>query len=318
MYGEKKNILLITFDNWGYNQYIANALEQKSYNVKHVNFHNFEYIYPDFTHKAFNFVTKNLGIINLKHIHYNEIIMDEIKYFDNVDTVIYIKADFLSKQTIEAINQKAKKSVLLINDSISRYPNTKNILDLFDKVFSFEKKDCEKYDLIFKPNFIYKTIDTVTTHFKYKVFNISSYDKRFPAIKKIAESLYKLKLKSKIIIFSSKENTDPYLEFSKCTLSISDINRMMEESEMILDVNRNQQEGLSFRVFESLGLKKKLITTNPDIMTYDFYNPENIFVIEDIENIEIPQSFLKKPYTDIPQDILDKYLVENWVDDLVK
>lgn len=315
---DRKNILLITFDNWGYNQYIADALDKKSYEVKHVNFHSFEYTYPDFTHKAFNFFTKNLGIVNLKHIHYNDIITDEIKDMNDIETVIYIKADFLSKQTIEAINQKARKSVLLINDSISRYPNTKNILGLFDKVFSFEKKDCEKYGLIFKPNFIYKTIDTVSKHFKYKVFNISSYDKRFPAIKKIAEALYNLKIKSRIIIFSSKENNEPYLEFSKCTYSIDEINDLLEESEIMLDVNRNQQEGLSFRVFESLGLKKKLITTNPDIVTYDFYNPENIFVIEDIDNIQIPQSFLKMPYKDVPQEILNKYLVENWVDDLIK
>ncbi|MDP9957806.1 23S rRNA U2552 (ribose-2'-O)-methylase RlmE/FtsJ [Epilithonimonas hungarica] len=317
MHEDKKNILLITFDNWGYNQYIADALEKKSYRVKHVNFHSFEYTYPDFTHKAFNFITKNLGIVNLKHIHYNDIITDEIKNINNIETVIYIKADFLSKQTIETINQKAKKSVLLINDSINRYPNTKNILGLFDKVFSFERKDCDKYDLIFKPNFIYKTIDKIPKHFKYKVFNISSYDKRFPVIKKIAEALYDLNIKSKIVIFSSKENNDPYLEFSKCTLSISEINALMEESEIILDVNRNQQEGLSFRVFESLGLKKKLITTNPDIVTYDFYNPENIFVIEDVDNIKIPQSFLQSPYKVIPQEILDKYLVENWVDELI-
>lgn len=317
MQKNKKLILLITYDNWGYNQYIADALEKKSYEVKHINFHSFKYKYPGFSHKALNFFTKNLGIANLKHIHYNETILNEIKNLKAIDTAIYIKADFLSQQTIEAINKKAHKSVLIINDSINRYPKTKNILSLFDKVFSFEKKDCKKYDLHFKTNFIYKTVTKTVLKYKYKVFNISSYDKRFPIVKKIAETLYNMDVKSKIIIFTSKENNEPYIEFSKCTLSISDINHLLEQSEIMLDINRSNQQGLSFRVFESLGLKKKLITTNTDIINYDFYNPENIFVIDDIEDIKITDHFFETSYIDIPQDVLNKYLIDNWVDELV-
>lgn len=318
MQEHKKIILLITYDNWGFNQYIADALEKKNYNVKHINFHSFRYKYPSFFHKIFNFFIKNLGIANLKKIHYNQIILDEIKNIASIDTSIYIKADFLSNKTIEAVNKKSRQSVLVISDSINRYPQTKNIISLFSKVFSFEKKDCEKYNLRFKTNFIYKTVDNPPQDFKYKVFNISSFDKRFPIIKKIAEALYQMNIKSKIIIFTSKKNEEPYLEFSKKTLSIEENNQLLEESEIMLDVSRIGQEGLSFRVFESLGLKKKLITTNKDIVNYDFYNPENIYVIEDINDIKIPAAFFKKPYIDIPPNILNKYLIENWVDELVE
>lgn len=313
----KKLILLITYDNWGYNQYIADALEKKSYTVKHINFHSFRYKYPSLGHKIFNFFTKNLKIVNLKHVHYNNIILNELKNIDFIDTSIYIKADFLAKKTINAINKKSGKSVLIISDSINRYPKTKNILSLFDKVFSFEKKDCKKYHLRFKTNFIYKTTEEKTDNYIYKVFNISSYDNRFPIIRKIAKALYDLKVNSKIIIFTSKENKEPYIEFSKKPLSIDEINDFLDKSEIMLDVSRNVQQGLSFRVFESLGLKKKLITTNTDIVNYDFYNPENILVIEDISNIIISETFLNKPYQEVPKDILHKYLIENWVEDLV-
>ena len=86
----------------------------------------------------------------------------------------------------------------------------------------------------------------------------------------------------------------------------------------MLDVSRAGQQGLSFRVFESMGLKKKLITTNTDVVTYDFYNPENIFVITDINDIQIPESFFSTPYVDIPKNISDKYLIDNWVDELIE
>lgn len=313
----KKLILLITYDNWGYNQYIADALEKKSYEVKHINFHSFRYKYPSFRHKALNFFTKNLGISNLKHIHYNEIILNELKDIQSIDTAIYIKADFLSPATIQAINKKSRKSVFIISDSINRYPKTKKILSLFDKVFSFEKKDCEKYHLNFKTNFIYKAIDRVPSIYKYKVFNISSYDNRFPVLEKIAKALYRMKINSKIIVFKPKRNSEPYLEFTNSPLPISKINTYMEESEIMLDVSRNRQQGLSFRVFESMGLKKKLITTNTDIVTYDFYNPKNIFIITDLNNIHIPESFFNTPYVEVPKNISDKYLIDNWVDELI-
>ncbi|WP_295221166.1 hypothetical protein [uncultured Chryseobacterium sp.] len=315
---EKKNILLITYDNWGYNQYIADALERKSFTVKHINFHSFRYKYPSFRHKALNFFTKNLGISNLKHIHYNEIILKEIRDLKSIDTSIYIKADFLSPETIQAINKKSRRSVFIISDSINRYPKTKKILSLFDKVFSFEKKDCKRYNLDFKTNFIYKTVDNTLLSYKYKVFNISSYDKRFPILEKIAKALYQMRINSKIIVFKPKKNSGPHLEFISAPLSISEINAFMEESEIMLDVSRAGQQGLSFRVFESMGLKKKLITTNTDIVTYDFYNPENIFVVNDINNIQIPASFFTTPYTEIPKEIFNKYLIDNWVDELVE
>lgn len=314
----KKLILLITYDNWGYNQYIADALEKKSYEVKHINFHSFRYKYPSFRHKALNFFTKNLGISNLKHIHYNDVILNEIRDMESIDAAIYIKADFLSPATIRAINKKSRRSVFIISDSINRYPKTKKILSLFDKVFSFEKKDCERYHLNFKTNFIYKTVDNVPLNYKYKVFNISSYDKRFPVLEKIAKALYRMKINSKIIVFKPKKKSEPYLEFVGTPLPIAEINAFMEESEILLDVSRAGQQGLSFRVFESMGLRKKLITTNTDIVTYDFYNPENIFVITDVNNIRIPESFFKTPYADIPKNIFNKYLIDNWVEELIE
>lgn len=313
----KKTILLITYDNWGFNQYIADALEVKGYEVKHINFHHFRYTYPNIGYKTLNFFTKNTGLLNLKHIHYNDVILKELEDFQKIDISIYIKADFLSPKTIEAINKKSEKSVLIISDSINRYPKTKNILSLFDQVFSFEKKDCEKYNLIFKTNFIYKYAENSTAEFKYKVFNISSLDNRFPVFQKIAKYLHELNIKYKIIIFTSKKKDDPYLEFSKTTLSIAENNALLAESEIMLDVHRSKQQGLSFRVFESLGLQKKLITTNTDIVYYDFYNPVNIHVIEDVENLSIPNSFFETDYAKIPEEILKKYLIENWVDELI-
>lgn len=86
----------------------------------------------------------------------------------------------------------------------------------------------------------------------------------------------------------------------------------MKDSTIMIDIQRPEQVGLTFRVFESLGYRKKLITTNKDVVNYDFYNPNNILVL-DPENIKIPESFLESEYQEVPEEIFNKYQIKNWV-----
>ena len=76
------------------------------------------------------------------------------------------------------------------------------------------------------------------------------------------------------------------------------------------------QIGLTIRVFEALGAEKKLITTNTDIVNYDFYCEENIYVYDGMFDLEAP--FFKMPYKKIEQDIYEKYSLRNWLSILLR
>ena len=89
------------------------------------------------------------------------------------------------------------------------------------------------------------------------------------------------------------------------------------DSKIILDIAHPHQKGLSFRPYETIGLRKKLITTNKDIVNYDFYNPNNIFVIEDIDNITIPLEFFKTDYQEIDIKLREKYHIKNWIHNII-
>ena len=58
-----------------------------------------------------------------------------------------------------------------------------------------------------------------------------------------------------------------------------------------------------------------MITTNKDIVNYDFYNRNNICVI-DRKNITIPISFFDNEYENNDKEILYKYSVKGWIDDV--
>ena len=84
---------------------------------------------------------------------------------------------------------------------------------------------------------------------------------------------------------------------------------------MILDLVRDNQIGLSFRVFEAMAFQKKLITSNKSIKNYDFYNPKNILIV-DKSNLVFDNSFFETKYEPLPDDIYRKYTLDSWVENI--
>ncbi len=314
-------ITLISFDNWGFNQHIAKALEHNNHKVNHIDFSKFKYKYPTFLHRLYNFFLKILFKKNLKTKFYGNCIIDELKKNNEPqDLILTIKGDFIAPEFAIQIKNYTKKSVAFFNDNTKRCPKIIRVLPCFDEVFSFEKEDCKKYNLKFKTNFIYNYEENVNFEKKsdFEVFNISSYGKRSDLIIKIAEKLSLLEIPYKFYIFDKKKKiiNNSLINSIQETIPLSVVNKYIEKSNVLLDIHRENQNGLSFRVFESMGLHKKLITTNSDIKNYDFYNENNILII-DSKKPEIPLEFIKKPYIEIPENILNNYKISGWFTKLI-
>ena len=190
----------------------------------------------------------------------------------------------------------------------------KGMLPVFDRVYSFEKNDVERFNLQFITNFIYKENPLNSNKMSFSAFNISSYDVRIRIIEKIALALDKKAPNYKIISVgkTKKLATDTtQIIYTRAKMSLTEVNDSIAQSVALIDVNRKDQHGLTFRVFESLGCHKKLITTNKDIVNYDFYKPENILII-DPENIVIPEGFFTTAYQPIAPEIYNKYGLDYW------
>ena len=71
------------------------------------------------------------------------------------------------------------------------------------------------------------------------------------------------------------------------------------------------------RSIEILGLQRKLITTNKDIQNYDFYNKNNIFIL-DRANPVMDMDFFKAPYEKLNEKLYGKYSLENWILEVLK
>ena len=316
IYPKPMRITLISLDNWGFNNHIATTLENEGHTVRHIDFNTFTYKYPSFFHKIQNSIFKTIFKKNLKNLYYGKEIIKRLKENNEIqDIILTIKGDFIDPKSILEFKKFTKKSVGFFNDNTNRCPKIKRVIACFDEVFSFEKDDCEKYDLKFATNWIYNSMaaENNDKSFDYSAFNISSKDKRLPILLRIADNLTSQGINYKFIIYDKKYKAkDQKITYINNHISLNNVNQYISQSKVLLDINRSGQTGLTFRVFESLGLQKKLITTNSDIKNYDFYNPNNIFVINE-RSPEVPVTFFENEYEKIPEEIYKKYTLNGWV-----
>ena len=307
-------ITIISFDNWGFNDHIATALKKDGHSVRHINFNDFTYKYPNILYRYYNFILKTIVKKNIKNIHSGNEILKRLKENNEIqDIILTIKGDFIDPKSILNFKKYTKKSIAYFNDGTNRCPKITRVIPNFDEVYSFEKEDCKKFNLKFMTNWIYPIQSKIKKNTDYQIFNISSKDKRSHIISKITSVLKEKNINYKIIVFDKKnKNRDPNIEYTTKHIPLSEVNTYIRNAQVLLDISRKGQKGLTFRVFESIGLEKKLITTNADIKNYDFYNPNNILIIDE-RKPDIPLDFFNNEYEKIPEEILKKYTLEEWI-----
>lgn len=248
----------------------------------------------------------------------------------NYDFVFVIKGNYISREAMEIIKRKNQSAlfILYLWDSMKRIPNFSNISFFFHKIYSFDRMDCqENSSLIFEPLFYrneYENIATIKSKFEYDLSFIGWYHSdRLRILKNIAQSLnqqdltYYFKLYTGFFSFfihtlfgGELKNNKEFLIFKP--IKANESNSVIMKSSCILDIAHPLQSGLTIRTIEMLGAQKKLITTNNDIINYDFYNSKNIFVI-DRESPVLDLDFFKLPIVPTHDDIRENYRLENWL-----
>lgn len=311
-----KRITLIYPFAYGYIDFVVNELQSYAdIIVTDIKTDSIKYKYPNLVSKIWNGITKVIGKNKKKEFFKNQI-LEKIK--EKQDIIFIIRPDLIEDSLLKKLKEKTNRFIAYYYDSCKKYPRQLEIADVFDEIYSYEKDDIEKYGFIETTNFIYDE-QIESREIEYDIFNISSFDSRINEIDKISKQLSDNGFKINFILFWFEKLNYPYLTSITEYLSLNETKQLMSQSKAMIDFQRDDQKGLSFRTFESLGYRKKLITTNSSVKNYDFYNPNNILVIES-ENLDIEKLilFLETPYTEISRETLDKYTVGKFVKKIFK
>lgn len=164
--------------------------------------------------------------------------------------------------------------------------------------------------------------------YKYDLCCIAGFNEtRYSFIKKIEESNPNLKMYVRLYIgkklFSYKKALHPLYRkldmnwISFVSLSPKEVAKINMVSRIILDYTAKNQIGLSMRTIEAIGLRRKLITNNNAVKSYDFCNENNVYCIDaGCNDLLIPSNWISEKYTE-NESIRCKYSIKEWMNILL-
>lgn len=184
----------------------------------------------------------------------------------------------------------------------------------FVHVYSFDKNDCRKYGFTFSPMiYDFNASKKNAIEFKYDVIFVGYAKNR---VKMLTELYNQLKAASAKIYFYVLDNvntTEPVpFELKKEYLNYEEYRNLMLSSKAVLDIVQDGQIGLTIRTMETICFEKKLITNNKDIMNYNFYDNNNIFVIG-VDSLDNLATFINTPFKKISEELIREYNFVDWV-----
>lgn len=227
------------------------------------------------------------------------------KKLDNYDTIIFFDNGF-SSLVSKYIKRKNKKIRLIlwfwnpVKEESEKFLKDKNI----DEIWTYDKKDAKNYNLKYNTQFYYTEKDDNKYETKQDIIFLGTNKGRKKYIEELKEECKDYNIKLQAFIIESPKDYVPYEQYIK----------YVKESRAILELIVGDIKGLTLRTMEALFLKKKLITNNKDLKNYEFYNSNNIYILENEEkDIKKLKEFMDKPYIEIDKDIIEYYDFNHWI-----
>jgi len=319
-----KKILLYMTDFYKYYKDISKALEKKGYEV--------HWIKDRVDRTFFDRVKLRVNCEALADKSFSQLKnnLERVKSTNFSKVIIIFGGKYIRIRHVEYLKQlySSAEFVYYAWDSLKFFPKIADILPYFDRIYSFDKNDCSKFGMEFLPLFYtFFKENNVNTKYDYcsvmtfsreKVENYDIIKELLPENSNGYQFLY-LPYKSTYffnkIFYRKLFKKYRMKDFNFKPLSREENDNIINESKVVLDCPLKGQNGLTIRTFNALAHKKKLITTNANILDFDFYCDDNILIIDD-NTQQIPLSFFKTPFNE-KFALSQMYSIDSFVDVLL-
>lgn len=261
-------------------------------------------------------------------LHFEKVIEAARKH--PISEILVIKGTALSVASIRRMREAFPKArfTLYFWDSYKNMPADSHAkVGLFDRAFTFDPVDAKNdLRLEYQPLFyldeyahlpdVAKDIDLFffgTIHSdRYKV--LTQLEKSLPAHVKVKKILY---FPSRLVYWGRRV-FDPSFwgarksEFIFKPVPKAELRDLLARSRAVIDIERPIQSGLTMRTLETVGARKKLVTTNPFAQQSDIYKPGNVLVIQRAA-MSVPQDFFDLPFESLGPEVEAKYSLAGWL-----
>jgi hypothetical protein len=342
-------ILLITPVFYGVEKKIKSVLEESGNEVCWFENKSMNFDYHGSNSKL-KFIRKIYYFLFIPHIRY---IKREFKKIGNTrfDMIFSINGHIICPYLFRKLRSKNSKlfSVLYLWDSFSMYNWTKE-LTYFDKVYTFDRADADKLGLLYKPNFYLKNNESIIKEVRFDLFFVGKFTPyRLSILDKISAESEKYDFKSFMKLWPAFRIFPHYyiiyrllkllnlkniwirsflLNYEACegylkracilteSLDFEDIQNFAYLSNVIIDIPFQGQTGYTHRFIEALANGKKVITTNSNIKTENFYNSDQIKFI-DLINPEFDYKWTKEEMHFPVPEFLNGLDLNSWLTAIV-
>ena len=189
----------------------------------------------------------------------------------------------------------------------------------YNVVFSsFQESDCIQYGMYYSPAYITYLLpkDNGHTVEEYDAVYFGRDKGRCGLVKELENVLTNSGYVCYIHLVSDNNQLIHTGNYNK-PIPYEKVLEYYYRSKTIIDIQQKHQEGLDIRAIASIVYGKKLIINNPIIKGMDFYNPSNIFVVED-NNLDKLDSFMKEKFVPYPISIVEKYSEDGFINNLIQ
>lgn len=314
------NILFVSPDTFGYHEAIAAAITRAGANPIWLN----QLPSTSVVSRVYFRLAPNLARRFARGAFERQ--LDQI---ERVDQVLIIKGEGVSADTIATMRARypGVRIVFYLWDSIANTPGAERKIELCDAALSFDPVDCDRIDALqHLPLFHSSDAVPAKPRHGFAAFIGTLHSNRYPLISSLGHEIEK------------RTGIPPFIYFyypNKLLFSIlriinrkfrkvraADVNyepvprdqysAIQDEAEILIDICHPRQSGLTMRTIEALGSGKKLITNNQNIRRYDFFYPENVYVVDGALGEDF-SDFLRVPYRPPSAEMVARYHIDSWL-----
>ncbi|AMD84556.1 hypothetical protein SAMN05444369_10653 [Capnocytophaga haemolytica] len=255
-----------------------------------------------------------------KRYNFEEVLKQTASLKEKADYVLIIRPDAIPLQQTDLVFSLGKRVVAYQWDGLNRYPEIFEYIKKYKHFYSFDPDDYQRYkdqypQLKLCTNFYFDDdrVGEVTPN--NSVYYAGAYvANRIEDTLFLVNELTKYDLPLDINISGIEPHKYLYdrTHINFASFSFMENLRRTKSAKVLLDFKIVEHNGLSMRFFEALKYKKKIITNNTTVVNYDFYNPNNIFILHK-DPLERLGDFLHSDYQEVPEEIVQYYAFSSWL-----
>jgi len=185
------------------------------------------------------------------------------------------------------------------------------------RVWTFDGYDSRRYGINIYHCYIYfRTFMKPKRNPEYDVLFIGRDKGRGEYLLDLENHMRSLGLVTKFII-TADGKLSKKKGYYQNEIPYSEVIDYATRSRAILNIAMENQRGVTLRDIESVFLNTKLITTNKHIVDADFYNPENVFILDEQDITQLP-GFLSTDPVPVDSSLLRKHSIDGMLDEITR